>query len=107
MPVSQGKREMLGERLGQLSHLPPPSAGIASTCRVELTYSCAGGEQQGGHAAREYGTYSLEKGSQGTRISHGSSQEKDAARTGAGLPPAECKTWSHNQLRLQVFHSAK
>ena len=28
-PVSQGKREMLGERPGQLSHLPPPSAGTA------------------------------------------------------------------------------
>ena len=42
---------MLGEGPGQLSHLPPPSAGIAPPHHGGLTYSRAGGEQQGGHAA--------------------------------------------------------
>ena len=50
-PVSQGKREILRERPGQLSHLPPPSVGIAPPHQGGLTYSRAGGEQQGGHAA--------------------------------------------------------
>jgi len=49
-PVSQGKREVLRERPGQLSHLPPPSVGIAPAYQVGLAYSRAGGEQQGGHA---------------------------------------------------------
>ena len=49
--VTQGKREVLWDRFGQLRQLPPPSVGIASTRQVGLTYSRAGGEQQGGHAA--------------------------------------------------------
>jgi len=44
-PVSQGKREILRERLGQLSHLPPPSVGIAPPHQGGLAYSRAGGEQ--------------------------------------------------------------
>lgn len=50
-PVSQGKREILRERPGQLSHLPPPPVGIAPPRHGGLTYSRAGGEQQGGLAA--------------------------------------------------------
>jgi len=42
---------MLGEWLGQLRGLPPPSAGVmALTNHKRLGYSCAGGEQRGGHA---------------------------------------------------------
>ena len=41
-PVSQGKREVLRDWYGQLRQLPPPSVGIAPTCRVGLTYSRAG-----------------------------------------------------------------
>ena len=44
-PVSQGKREVLGDWYGQLRQLPPPSVGIAPTCCVGLTYSRAGGSK--------------------------------------------------------------
>ena len=37
---------MLGEGPGQLSHLPPPSAGIAPPRHGGLTYSRAGGSSR-------------------------------------------------------------
>ena len=42
-PVSQGKREVLRDWPGQLSHLPSPSVGIAPPHQGGLTYSRAGG----------------------------------------------------------------
>ena len=85
-PVSQGKREMLGERPGQLSHLPPPSAGTAPPRqRRACILPCRGRAVRRSCRLIIRHTF-FRKGIQGEPAPAISSQNEDTTRTGAVLP---------------------
>lgn len=96
-PVSQGKREMLGERPGQLSHLPPPSAGTAPT-RHGWAYILPCRGRAAGRSCRLIIRHTFfERAFKGTRAGHISSQNEDTARTGAVLP-------AHHRMNETAAH---
>ena len=109
-PVSQGKRELLGERPGQLSQLPPPSAGIAPPSqRRACILPCRG--RAAGRSCRLIIRHTSNSGH--WRDTHAGlffSQNEGANRTGAArhAPLAGCKTRRRRiwLLRRWVFHPA-
>ena len=100
---------MLGEGPGQLSHLPPPSAGIAPPRHGGLTYSRAGGSSRV-VMPPDNTAHIIPKGIQkGTRAGHNPSQKEDTARTGAVLPARQpdARPDTIGGLWPQVFHPVR